>query len=72
MAIGGATRDELLAAVPPAAADRIGLVGDIGSVRERLAAYADAGLDEVALVPATAGDPGGERTLSTLAARAPR
>jgi probable F420-dependent oxidoreductase len=72
MAKAGATRDELVAAIPPAAADRIGLVGDLASVRERLAAYADAGLDEVALVPATAGDPGGERTLSALAACAPR
>jgi alkanesulfonate monooxygenase SsuD/methylene tetrahydromethanopterin reductase-like flavin-dependent oxidoreductase (luciferase family) len=58
--------------VPPEAADRIGLVGDLGSVRERLDAYAAAGLDEVVLVPATAGDPGGERTLTALAASAPR
>jgi hypothetical protein len=35
-------------------------------VRERLEAYAEA-LDEVVLVPATAGDPGGERTLTALA-----
>jgi hypothetical protein len=36
-------------------------------VRARLEAYAAAGLDEVVLVPATAGDPGGERTLTALA-----
>lgn len=72
MAQAGATRDELLAAVPPAAADRIGLVGDIDTVRDRLDAYAAAGLDEVVLVPATAGDPGGERTLTTLATYGPR
>jgi len=36
-------------------------------VRDRLAEYAEAGLDEVAIVPATAGDPGGERTLTALA-----
>lgn len=68
MAQAGATRDELLAAMPPAAVNRIGLVGDLDSVRHRLDAYAAAGLDEVVLVPATAGDPGGERTLTALAA----
>ena len=64
----GATRAELLDALPPDAASRIGLVGDIDTVRARLDAYAAAGLDEVVLVPATAGDPGGERTLTALAA----
>ncbi|MFJ8113271.1 hypothetical protein [Streptomyces sp. NPDC096132] len=44
----------------------MGLVGDLGAVRERLDACAEAGLDEVALVPATAGDPAGERTLRAL------
>jgi probable F420-dependent oxidoreductase len=67
MAQAGAGRDELLAAIPPEAVDRIGLVGDLAAVRDRLDAYAAAGLDEVVLVPATAGDPGGERTLTALA-----
>jgi probable F420-dependent oxidoreductase len=70
MALAGAGRDDLLAAVPPDAADRLGLVGDLASVRDRLDAYSAAGLDEVVLVPATAGDPGGERTLTALAAPA--
>ena len=64
----GATRAEQLHALPPNAASRIGLVGDLDTVRARLEAYAAAGLDEVVLVPATAGDPGGERTLTALAA----
>jgi probable F420-dependent oxidoreductase len=63
----GADRDELLAALPEHAARTIGLVGDADTVRDRLAEYADAGLDEVAIVPATAGDPAGERTLTALA-----
>lgn len=63
----GADRDRLVAALSPEAAGRIGLVGAADTVRERLAAYAEAGLDEVALVPATSGDPGGERTLTTIA-----
>jgi len=63
----GATDAELLDALPPDAASRIGLVGDIDTVCARLEAYAAAELDEVVLVPATAGDPGGERTLTALA-----
>ncbi|CCK31136.1 oxidoreductase [Streptomyces davaonensis JCM 4913] len=52
--------------VPEAAAGVMGLVGDLDTVRARVDAYAEAGLDEIALVPATAGDPGGERTLAAL------
>lgn len=63
----GADRDELLAALPEHAARTVGLVGDADTVRDRLAEYTDAGLDEVAIVPATAGDPAGERTLTALA-----
>lgn len=63
----GAAPDDLLRALPDDAASRVGIVVDADAVRGRLAAYADAGLDEVVLVPATAGDAGGERTLSALA-----
>jgi probable F420-dependent oxidoreductase len=63
----GASPAEQLHALPPDAASRIGLVGNVDTVRARLEAYAAAGLDEVVLVPATAGDPGGERTLTALA-----
>jgi alkanesulfonate monooxygenase SsuD/methylene tetrahydromethanopterin reductase-like flavin-dependent oxidoreductase (luciferase family) len=66
MARASADPGELLRALPPEAAATIGLVGDARAVRERLEAYAEA-LDEVVLVPATAGDPGGERTLTALA-----
>jgi probable F420-dependent oxidoreductase len=63
----GAGSAELLDALPADAANRIGLVGDVDTVGARLQAYADAGLDEIVLVPATAGDPAGERTLTALA-----
>ncbi|MGH3880867.1 MAG: LLM class F420-dependent oxidoreductase [Actinophytocola sp.] len=63
----GAPREELVAALPEHAARAVGLVGDLATVRERIAEYAEAGLDEVAIVPATAGDPAGERTLTALA-----
>lgn len=67
MAQAGAGVEELLGAVPEEAASTVGLVGTIGTVRARLRDYATAGLDEVAIVPATAGDPGGQRTLTALA-----
>jgi alkanesulfonate monooxygenase SsuD/methylene tetrahydromethanopterin reductase-like flavin-dependent oxidoreductase (luciferase family) len=67
LARSGADPDTLTDALPPDAAEKFGLVGDIDTVTERLAAYADAGLDEIVVVPATAGDPGAERTLTALA-----
>ncbi|MEV5439080.1 LLM class F420-dependent oxidoreductase [Streptomyces sp. NPDC052682] len=66
LARAGAGPGALLRALPPEAAELVGLVGDPGTVRARVYAYAEAGLDEIALVPATAGDPAGERTLTAL------
>ncbi|MFJ6074816.1 LLM class F420-dependent oxidoreductase [Streptomyces sp. NPDC093065] len=63
----GADADTLLRTLPKEAAATVGLIGDVDTVRARTGAYAEAGLDEIALVPATAGDPGGERTLTALA-----
>jgi probable F420-dependent oxidoreductase len=62
---GTASRD-LLAAMPFEAVGRIGLTGDAAAVRSRLQEYADAGVDEIAVVPATGADPGGERTLTAI------
>ncbi|MDC0768787.1 LLM class flavin-dependent oxidoreductase [Streptomyces sp. HD] len=62
----GADSGTLVRALPAAAAGTVGLVGDLDAVRARAEEYAEAGLDEIALVPATAGDPGGERTLTAL------
>ncbi|MGW0825612.1 hypothetical protein [Streptomyces sp. NPDC002845] len=67
LAAAGADPDTLVRALPPQAAGAVGLAGDLDTVRTRLDAYAKAGLDEIALVPATAADPGGERTLTGLA-----
>jgi len=67
LAAAGAPVDEVVAALPAAAAGTVALVGDAGTVRERITEYADAGLDEIAILPATADDPGGERTLVALA-----
>jgi probable F420-dependent oxidoreductase len=58
---------ELLAAVPVELVQAVGLVGDEAAIRDRLAEYGRAGVDEVALVPASVdADPGGERTLAAL------
>lgn len=62
----GASNEHLLNTLPREAAAAVGLVGDVDTVRARLEAYADAGLDEIAVYPATASDPGGERTLTAL------
>ncbi|HEX5407105.1 MAG TPA: LLM class F420-dependent oxidoreductase [Pseudonocardiaceae bacterium] len=67
LAQAGADRAELFAALAQEAMEGIGLVGDADTMHARLAAYAVAGLDEVVLVPATADDPGGERTLTAIA-----
>ncbi|MFI5681432.1 LLM class F420-dependent oxidoreductase [Streptomyces cellulosae] len=66
LAAAGADSKSLVRALPPRAAGTVALVGDPGTVRARIDAYAEAGLDEIALVPATAGDPAGERTLTAL------
>jgi probable F420-dependent oxidoreductase len=63
MARADVGRNELLSALPPEAAATVGLVGDADAIRARLEAYAVA-LDELVVVPATAG----ERTLTALAA----
>jgi Luciferase-like monooxygenase len=60
MAHAGADREALLSALPLEAAAMVGLVGDADAIGARLEAYA-VGLDEMVLVPAAAGDPGGER-----------
>jgi probable F420-dependent oxidoreductase len=66
LAAAGADREALVRALPAEAAAAVALVGDLDTVRARIAAYAEAGLDEIALVPATAADPAGERTLTAL------
>jgi probable F420-dependent oxidoreductase len=62
---------ELLAAIPDSLVEEVGLVGRREQVRERLAAYARAGVDEVAVAAAsTSTDPAGGRTLEVVRALA--
>jgi probable F420-dependent oxidoreductase len=61
---------ELLAAIPPEIVGHVSLVGDEPGVRARIAEYADAGVDEIALVPGSSeADPAGVGTLTALAPR---
>jgi probable F420-dependent oxidoreductase len=71
LARGGTPPAELLKRVPPELPQAIGLVGTEAEVRERAAEYRAAGVDELSIVPATAGDPGGRRTLEVLALASP-
>lgn len=62
---------DLLAAMPNELPAAIGLVGSEAAIADRLEQYRIAGADEICLVPATAGDPGGIRSLTAMAARLP-
>lgn len=60
---------ELLAAMPDELVSAIGLVGSEAEIDQRIEAYRAAGVDELCLVPATAGDPGAQKTLKFMSRR---
>jgi probable F420-dependent oxidoreductase len=62
----GASPADVLAHVPPELGQAIGLVGPEAELRARAERYRKAGVAELAIVPATAGDPGGRHTLEAL------
>jgi probable F420-dependent oxidoreductase len=62
---------DLLAAMPQELVAAIGLVGTEAAITNRLEEYRAAGADEICLVPATAGDSGGLRTLTAMGKRQP-
>ncbi len=57
---------QLLEEVPRDLAAAVGLVGTEGEARKRVEEYVAAGLDDLVIVPATAGDDAGRRSLETL------
>jgi probable F420-dependent oxidoreductase len=63
----GERRGELAAAIPHELVARIGAIGTAAEIEARIAEYHDAGADQVALVPSTAEDAGGETVLAALA-----
>ncbi|MEO3813749.1 LLM class F420-dependent oxidoreductase [Sphaerisporangium sp. B11E5] len=67
-AAAGPAPDALAGAIPEALLASVALLGDSVEIMDRLDAYAEAGVDEVALVPvSTDSDPCGEATLKALA-----
>jgi alkanesulfonate monooxygenase SsuD/methylene tetrahydromethanopterin reductase-like flavin-dependent oxidoreductase (luciferase family) len=52
--------------VPRALLDAVAALGDARQLRARLRDYLDAGADEIAIVPVTAGDDAGSRVLAAL------
>ncbi|RLQ20174.1 LLM class F420-dependent oxidoreductase [Seongchinamella sediminis] len=60
---------DLLAAMPGELVSAIGLVGSEAEIDRKLEEYRAAGADEICLVPATTGDPGGLRTLQAMGSR---
>lgn len=58
---------EVLARMPKELVQTIGLVGTLHEIQGAITAYRQAGIDEICIVPGTAGDPLGERTLRALA-----
>jgi probable F420-dependent oxidoreductase len=58
---------EIFASMPPDLIDQVGLVGSESRIRERIAAYAAAGVAEICLVPPAPDLPSARRTLELLA-----
>ena len=69
VAKSGAHPRDVLAAVPAELVEAVAVIGDEAACRHRLGDFADAGVDQIVLVPATAGDDDGRRTLTSLAPR---
>lgn len=62
---------DLLAAIPDELVSAIGLVGSESDIQSRIEEYRQAGADEICLVPATASDAGGQKTLELMCRRPP-
>jgi probable F420-dependent oxidoreductase len=63
----GASRSELGSSIPRGLLETVCAIGSPEEVAARIAAYHAAGADVVGVVPVTAGDPAGRRTLTALA-----
>jgi alkanesulfonate monooxygenase SsuD/methylene tetrahydromethanopterin reductase-like flavin-dependent oxidoreductase (luciferase family) len=62
----GEPQAKLANEVPRALLDAVAALGDVQQLRARLRDYRDAGADEIAIVPVTAGDDAGRRVLEAL------
>ncbi len=68
---GGARRSELAKAIGPELLTQVCALGSREEIRNRIAAYRDAGADTVAVVPSTAEDPSGQDVLEGVTAGSP-
>lgn len=59
---------EVFAGMPSTLIDDVALVGSAARIRDRIDAYADAGVDELCIVPPAPDLPSARRTMETLAA----
>jgi hypothetical protein len=64
----GAPRDEVRASVPDGLLESVAMIGSRSAIEQRLGDYRDAGVSQVAVVPVTADDRGGRRTLAAVSA----
>jgi probable F420-dependent oxidoreductase len=62
----GTRRAELAATIPPDLVAQIGALGSARDLAARMTAYRQAGADHVGIVPSTAEDPAGRRTLEAV------
>ncbi len=70
LARSGIGRRDLQSAIPAGLVGRVCVMGDAPQIASGLAEYVAAGADTVAVVPATAQDPAGERVLAAVAGAA--
>jgi probable F420-dependent oxidoreductase len=63
---GGTRRAELVGAIPLDLISRVAAIGSSADIAARIAAYHEAGADQVAVVPSTAEDPAGRGVLEAL------
>ncbi len=66
LARSGASTGEVINAIPPALVESVAMIGSRSDVIGRLEAYWAAGVTQVAVVPVTADDDGGRRTLEVV------
>jgi probable F420-dependent oxidoreductase len=57
---------KILAEMPRELAEAVGVIGDAAAMQARIDEYRAAGVDEICIAPATAGDPGALKTLQAL------
>lgn len=66
----GVPHGEVVSGIPDELLQSVGMIGSHADIEQRLAAYRSSGITQVAMVPATADDRAGSRTLRAIAGMA--